>query len=70
MVKNLSEISIIYAVVQFFFFFWLKSFQTSLILFPFVSDYSNEHCPNENKNETGLKNFKLPKILNHINNFC
>ena len=34
--------------------FWFKIFQTSLVLFPFVSDYDNEY----KIMETVLKNFK------------
>ena len=37
---------------------WFKFFQTSLILFSFVSDYDNEYKTKRNKNQTGLKKFK------------
>ncbi len=52
-------------MLWFNFFFGLKFFKPVWFLFPFVSDYVNEHKTMKNKNQTGLKNFKPKKKLNH-----
>ena len=54
-----------YVVVRFF--SWFKMFQSSLTFISFVLnyDYHNEYKTKENKNQTGLKNFKTRKNLNH-----
>ena len=52
-------------MLWFKFILGLKFFKPVGFLFSFVSDYGNENQTKENKNPTGLKNFK-PKInLNH-----
>ncbi len=43
----------------------LKFFKPVWFLFPFGSDYVNECETIENKNQTGLKNFKPNIKLNH-----
>lgn len=48
-------------MLWFKFIFALKVFNPVWILFTFVSDYDNEYEMMENKNCTGLNNFK-PKI--------
>jgi len=42
-------------------FFGLKIFKPVSFLFSFVSDYGYESETNENKNLTGLKNFRPKK---------
>ena len=41
---------------------WFNIFQTSWILFSFVSGYVNEYKTKKNKNQTGLKNPKPRKM--------
>ena len=46
-------------------FFGLKFFKPVWFLFSFVSDYDNQYKTMKTKNQTGLKNFKPKKNLNH-----
>ena len=46
-------------------FLWFKFFQTSFIFIFLCFEYYSEYKIKENKNETGLKNVKPRKIINH-----
>ena len=51
----------LYVVVEIY--FWFKIFETSLILFPFVSDYDKENDTMQILCKTSLKNFKPKTII-------
>ena len=52
-------------IFLFFFFLLFFFFKPVSFLFFFVSEYYNEYKTKENKNETGLKNVKPRKFMNH-----
>ena len=55
----------VYDVVQIF--LWFENFESSLILFSFVSDSLQKQETKENKNQTG---FKICKPKKHLNLTC
>ena len=52
-------------MLRFKFFLGLKFFKPVWFLFSFVLDYDNQYKTMKTKKQTGLKNFKPKKNLNH-----